>query len=336
LTYATRSVFKVEKADAEEMTAHYARTLFPAIVEPLNGRDAISVEDRHYTIGSCSVWRGECHSGMSVRLPGGPDAYGLYLPTTGRMLIDAAGRQLETVPGRGVLADMSSFRQLTLFEQRSHMGIAFEKPAMVRQLSELLNAPVANDLEFAGPVDLTSGRGMQIAALGSLIWQDLTAGDAERSSASFSECLLRAMMIALLETVPHNYSTQLQRPASPAVPRQLKRAMEYMHAHAGADIRMVDVARETGTSVRSLQAAFQQFKNTTPIGYLRKIRLQGARRALLDSGHSRLVAEIARDWGFSHMGRFAALYYQSFGEMPSETVRQPRHDDSRESNDPLA
>jgi AraC-like DNA-binding protein len=325
LTYATRSVFKVEKADAEEMTAHYARTLFPAVVQPLNRRGTISVEDRHYTIGSCSVWSGKCYSGMSVTLPGGPDAYGLYLPTAGRMLIDAGGRQLESMPGKGLVTDMSSFEHLTLFEQRGHMGIAFEKSAMVRQLSELLDAPVADDLAFAGPVDLLSEQGMRIAALGNLIWLNLTAEGAERASATFSECLLRAMMIALIEAVPHNYSAQLQSPASPAIPKQVKRAMEYMHANAGADIRMVDVAREAGASVRSLQAAFQQFKNLTPLSYLRMIRLQGARKALMDPAQSRLVADIARDWGFSHMGRFAALYYQAFGEMPSETARQPRH-----------
>lgn len=324
MTYATCSVSQIEKADAEEMTAHYARTLFPAIVEPLHRRGEISVEDRHYTIGSCSVWRGKCHSGMSVMLPGGPEAYGLYLPTAGKMLVDAAGRQLESEPGRGLVADMSSFSRLTFFEQRSHMGIAFEKAAMIRQLSTLLDAPVRSDLEFAGPVDLTSGRGMQIAALGNLIWQDLTAAGPEKSSASFSECLLQAMMIALLETVPHNYTPQLQGPASPAIPRQLKRAMEYMHVNAGADIKIADIARESGTSVRSLQTAFQQFKNMTPLGYLREIRLQGARKALIQSNRSRVVADIARDWGFSHMGRFAALYYQSFGEMPSETVRQAR------------
>jgi transcriptional regulator GlxA family with amidase domain len=100
--------------------------------------------------------------------------------------------------------------------------------------------------------------------------------------------------------------------------------MEYMHANAGADIKIADVARESGTSVRSLQIAFQQFKNTTPLSYLREIRLQGARKALLDSNRSRVVADIARDWGFSHMGRFAALYYRSFGEMPSETAKQTR------------
>ncbi|WP_162943979.1 MULTISPECIES: AraC family transcriptional regulator [unclassified Rhizobium] len=326
MTYVTQSVFKIDNADAEEMTAHYARTLFPAVVEPLKRRASISVEDRHYTVGSCSVWNGKCHSGMSVTLPGGPDAFGLYLPTMGKMLIDAGGRQLVSEVGKGLLADMSSFEKLTLDERRGHMGIAFEKSAMIRQLSELLDAPVLDDLEMGGTVDLMTQRGAQIAALGSLIWQNLTADDADRSSPAFSERLLQAMMIALLEVVPHNYSMQLRKPVSPAMPKQMKRAIEYMHANVGADIRIAEIAREAGTSVRSVQAAFQQFKNMTPLNYLRMIRLQGVRRALLDCGPSRPVAEMARDWGFSHMGRFAALYHQAFGEMPSETARRPRND----------
>ena len=327
MTYVTQSVFKIDNADAEEMTAHYARTLFPAVVEPLQRGASISVEDRHYTVGSSSVWNGKCHSGMSVMLSGGPDAYGFYLPTMGKMLIDAGGRQLLSEAGKGLLADMSSFEKLTLEERRGHMGMAFEKSAMIRQLSELLDGPVLDDLEMGGTVDLTTQRGAQIAALGNLIWHDLTVDDADRSSPVFSECLLQAMMIALLEVVPHNYSAQLRRPVSPAMPKQLKRAIEYMHANVGADIRIAEIAREAGTSVRSVQAAFQQFKNMTPLDYLRMIRLQGVRRALLDCGSTRPVAGIARDWGFSHLGRFAALYHRAFGEMPSETARRLRNGD---------
>jgi AraC-like DNA-binding protein len=320
-------MFKIEDADAEEMTAHYARTLFPAVVEPLHRRALISVEDRHYTVGYCSIWNGKCNSGMSVSLSGGPDAYGLYIPSSGGMAIDVGSRELVSKPGEGLVGDMSSFEKLTLHEQRSHMGIAFEKSALIRQLSELLDAPVLDDLEFTDTVDLSSARGMQIATLGNLIWQSLTVEDADRSSSAFTEHLLQAMMIALLEAVPHNYSERMLKPASPAIPRRLKRAIEYMHANVGSNMGIAEIAREAGTSVRALQAAFQQFKNTTPLSYLRTIRLQGARGALMDPARSQAVAEIARGWGFSHMGRFAALYHQAFSEMPSDTARLRRRDD---------
>lgn len=327
MRHVTQSVFKIEEADAEEMTAHYGRTLFPAVVEPLHPDALISVEDRHYTVGHCSIWNGKCHSGMNVTLSGGPDAYGLYIPSSGRMSIDVGRRQLMSKPGEGLVGDMSSFERLTLHEQRSHMGIAFEKSALIRQLSELLDAPVLDNLEFTDTVDLSSARGMQIATLGHLVWQSLTAEDAERSSSAFTERLLQAMMIALLETVPHNYSARLLKPVSPAIPRRLKRAIEYMHANVGSSMGVAEIAREAGTSVRALQAAFQQFKDTTPLNYLRTIRLQGARDALMDPARSQAVAEIARSWGFSHLGRFAALYHQAFGEMPSDTVRLRRGDD---------
>ncbi|NLS00947.1 AraC family transcriptional regulator [Rhizobium sp. P38BS-XIX] len=320
----TGSVFKIENADAAEMTAHYEKTLFPAVVEPLQRRMLVSVQDRHYSLGDFSVWNGSCHSGMRVTLSGGPDAYALYLPSSGKMSVDTGGRQLESEPGRGLICNMSSFERLVLHEQRSHIGIAFERSAMTRQLSELLDAPVVAGLEFTDAIDLSGEKGARIAALGRLIWDSLTADDADQSSGLFTEHLLQAMMIRLLEAVPNNYSMRLLKPVSPAIPRRLKRAIDYMHANAGLNIGITDIAREAGTSVRALQAAFQQFKDTTPINYLRSIRLQGARRALMDPACLQSVSEVARDWGFSHMGRFAALYHQSFGEMPSDAARLRR------------
>ncbi|MGO7135818.1 helix-turn-helix domain-containing protein, partial [Rhizobium leguminosarum] len=75
--------------------------------------------------------------------------------------------------------------------------------------------------------------------------------------------------------------------------------------------------------------SFQHFKGTTPLSYLRTIRLEGVRKVLADETNSLSVAEIARNWGFSHMSRFAAAYYQAFGEMPSETARRHSGDDSQ-------
>jgi transcriptional regulator GlxA family with amidase domain len=97
-----------------------------------------------------------------------------------------------------------------------------------------------------------------------------------------------------------------------------------MYANVSSPMSVSDIAREAGASVRALQAAFQQFKDTTPLNYLRTIRLEGVRKVLADEANSLPIAEVARNWGFSHMGRFAAVYYQSFGETPSETAKLRR------------
>jgi AraC family ethanolamine operon transcriptional activator len=65
------------------------------------------------------------------------------------------------------------------------------------------------------------------------------------------------------------------------------------------------------------------FKDVFGIGvnaFVRCQRLHGARRAILsappDPGR---VKKIALDWGFWHLGRFAAEYRGLFGEYPSAT-----------------
>jgi AraC-like DNA-binding protein len=324
MRYVTQSIFRIVQADADEMSEHYARTLSPAKVEPLRQHGLISVEDRHFAVGRCSIWNGRCHSGMRVALAQAPDAYALYLPSSGVMEIDAGSKRLISKPAMGLLGDMSRFERLTLHEGRSHMGMAFEKSAMIQQLSELLDSPVIGGIDFADTIDLATEKGGRIAALGHLAWSCLNVDEADQPSAAFVERLLQAMMIALLETVPNNYSARLAKPISPAIPKRLKRAIEYMHGNISSPMGVADIAREAGTSVRALQAAFQQFKDTTPLNYLRTIRLEGARRALTDPAIFLPVAEVARSWGFSHMGRFAALYHQSFGEMPSNTAKMGR------------
>ena len=58
-------------------------------------------------------------------------------------------------------------------------------------------------------------------------------------------------------------------------------------------------------------------------GYVKNRRLDRVRAELADavpnSGVG--VTDIATRWGFTHLGRFAAIYRARFGESPSETLR---------------
>ncbi|MFS8055007.1 helix-turn-helix domain-containing protein [Rhizobium sp. BR 317] len=291
------------------------------MIEALRRDPLISVEDRHYHVGHYRIWNGRRHSEIRIKLSDGPDVFVLYVPFVDTKAIGTSYRQGATKP-TVLLGDMSSFEALTPHVDLSHIGIAFEKSAMIRQLSTLLDAPVVKDICFMGAINLATAKGAQIAMLGTLIWSCLDTSLFAHPPSTLIEHLLNAMMITLLETVPNNYSGRLAKLASPAIPRHLKRAIEYMHANVASPMNIADIAEAAGTSVRSLQAAFQQFKGTTPLNYLRTIRLEGARNALQDPTTSLSIAKIAQSWGFSHMGRFAALYRRSFGEMPSNATKQ--------------
>lgn len=319
MPYRALSKFEVERADAGAMPAHDASTLLSTRVEPLDQGSA--GQDQHYIVGRFSAWEGTCRSALKLGFDNAPDAFVLYLPSTNAPEIRAGTQRFPTTRATGFLEDLAHFDELTPHEHSSYIGLSFEKAAMVQQVSELLDGPVTTDLEFDRIVDLTSEKGLRLAALGHLVWSCLNLSEADRLSPAAIERLFQATMTALLEVAPNSYMPRLERSVSPAVPWHVKRAIDYMHANLAQSITVALIAAETGTSVRALQGAFQRFKGTTPLGYLRTIRLEAARRALIGDGGSRSIADAARNAGFTHMGRFAAAYYQAFGETPSETVR---------------
>ena len=315
-----RSSIQMVDADVDHMAEHYAKTLKPAKVMQLDRPGRISVEDQHYSIGNFDIWCGKCSSGMRVTFSEPAEAYVLYLPISGAMEIDIGRKRLTSVPGVGLVGDLSAFDQLTLHKERSHLGIAFDKSMLVSQLSELLDGPVLNRLDFSTSIGMGSAASAHLFAMGSLLWGYLGAEEGKDISSRAIEYFFRSIMVMLLETVPHNYSARLARPTSPAIPRNMKRAIDYMNANVARPVTVSDIAREAGTSVRALQLAFRQFKGTSPLNHLRQLRLQGVHRALTEDVQGMSIAQIAQQWGFTHMGRFSELYYKAYGRTPSEIV----------------
>lgn len=108
-----------------------------------------------------------------------------------------------------------------------------------------------------------------------------------------------------------------------AGPATMRYAQEWMVANAHRAITSTDVSRATGIAARSLQSTFQRHTGTTPMGFLRDVRLHRAHARLVDGDPaSTTVAVVARDCGFAHLGRFAGYYADTFGERPSDTLRR--------------
>lgn len=109
--------------------------------------------------------------------------------------------------------------------------------------------------------------------------------------------------------------------ASPA-PRHVLHAEQYMRDNARQAPTAGEVAQAVGVSVRALSAAFRHFRQTTPMAYLREVRLEAVRRALLAAPDGATVASIAEQWGYANLGAFAARFRTRFGEYPSALLRR--------------
>ncbi len=109
-----------------------------------------------------------------------------------------------------------------------------------------------------------------------------------------------------------------------ATPATLRRAVAYLETNPDLDIGVAEVASACHVSVRALQLAFRRHLDTTPMGYLRQIRLDRVHTDLLaaDPAGGTTVTEVAARWGVLGSGRFSAQYRDTYGELPSETLRR--------------
>lgn len=120
------------------------------------------------------------------------------------------------------------------------------------------------------------------------------------------------------------------RPAAApcATPRAHKRrAIDRVCSAALADlsrpIALTDMAAQAHMSVRALQYAFQERFGMSPLDWLRQQRLALARQRLL-RGDFTSVALLAQECGLGTASRFAALYRQQFGQLPSVAAGRRR------------
>ena len=82
------------------------------------------------------------------------------------------------------------------------------------------------------------------------------------------------------------------------------------------------LCRDMRMSRRTLERAFHETLNMSPATYFRIRALNAVRRQLLGAPHAPgIVARMAIEHGFWHLGRFAASYRALFAERPVDTLR---------------
>jgi AraC-like DNA-binding protein len=137
-----------------------------------------------------------------------------------------------------------------------------------------------------------------------------------------TERLLAGLILA---TFPNDaFASPARRELNDArAPATLRRAVAFIEANAERDVGIEEIAAAARVSRRAVQQAFRRHLDTTPTAYLRRVRLDGAHRELLDADPAGLtVTEVAYRWGFCSPSRFTERYRAAFGTTPSETLRR--------------
>ena len=106
-----------------------------------------------------------------------------------------------------------------------------------------------------------------------------------------------------------------------ALPRCVAAARDFIHAQAALAPRVSEIAAAAGVSVRALARGFERHLGVSPWTYQLNHRLDRVHERLTRAAaRPTTVTAVATDWGFTHLGAFAAQYRRRFGQSPSRTL----------------
>jgi AraC-like DNA-binding protein len=107
----------------------------------------------------------------------------------------------------------------------------------------------------------------------------------------------------------------------------MRRLEEVLTSTPDRPLYMPQLCATIGASYTTLRDCCQEYLGMSPRRYLWLRRMHLARRALrIADAEKTTVTEIATDFGFWELGRFAGAYRSLFGEPPSAALRRPAED----------
>lgn len=314
--------------DVDQSNELSARLFGAARMRRLRAGGAFHFTHDHVPFGPVSFDRMSwgAHTSLVPRTEALPGYYLVTLPIRGtaRVRQDAHVHPMARGAG-GVFSPLRSF-EIEAYEDFDQLLVRVDAAFLARAWQGISGQPLAAPLFFDPAMPESQALAMSWMALITL-GESVARLPLGSSAREYAQAALAASVASVLLTQhPHNHRFVLEEAgASPAAPRVVRLAEEFMLRRLREPVTAQDVTAACGVSRRSLFAAFQAHHGIGPMAWLRQRRLEAARGMLeKPTGEGMRVADVALELGFTHVGEFAAAYARAFGEAPSVTLRRGR------------
>ncbi len=177
---------------------------------------------------------------------------------------------------------------------------------------------LGDEMELKGPATLHDHLGVADEPLAHLIRLVVLESDGGGSSGSLYRESIEQALISRFLRLARTESVQ-QTSISPLPKYILQRALDRLASEYETDVSLSDLAREAGYSRSHFHRMFHLATGKTPFECLRDIRLEAARRDLLDGKET--IASIAARVGFSSHSHLTRFFIRKYGISPSEFRR---------------
>jgi AraC-like DNA-binding protein len=237
----------------------------------------------------------------------------------GSARLGVAAAELLTNPDRGVVLPAFSSISAHCSEGYEELTLRATAEALTKKLAVLLGAPPARTLVFEPNNDSKAPALQHLRRVTMFAAAELDTMGMPPPRSLIAE-LEQLLLIYFLLANRHNYSALLEQAATHMSPRQVTQVEDFIAASWNQTITMEALVAVTGASARTIFKTFRESRGYSPMAFLKQVRLDHARRMLLEPDGKTSVTAVALACGFHNLGHFARDYRARFGELPSETL----------------
>lgn len=249
--------------------------------------------------------------------------YLIQVPLAGRAWVDVGGQQVPCTPGHATIQDPETPVEMFWSADCRKIVLRYDRPSFERFVELYAGHPVSGPVQLARRIDLARPEGSALLGLLRNV-AGLPVASASEISPLLKAHLESCFMSAMLQFQPAERLALHARHDRLEPPHAVQKVRDYLYAHAHEAIAIGDLSEIAGVPLRTLHHQFRRSLGVTPMQLLRDIRLERVRAALMGAAPETSVTRVALDWGFDHLGRFAATYRNRFGETPRETLLRAR------------
>ncbi|SEJ50599.1 AraC-type DNA-binding protein [Arthrobacter sp. yr096] len=303
--------------DVDEAHARISELFCSHELAPRTRTSAVDMKLRSLHRGDVGIEFLDYGADVRIEPEGLKDFHLVQIPLAGHASMQVGSSAVESSPRMATVPPIDRAFSMSWDSGSPHLIVYVRRSTVER---------VAGQLYGDGTVDLGYGMDLSGAAgrafLRSVVeLHDDMISRPQSMAPAFVQGLLADSMVSRL-LMAMQPSAEEPRDAD-SESRLVRECRELLEKHAFEELTVPDIAECLGVSVRTLQTALRAEAGATPSELLRSIRLDRAREMLLEAGpREQTVTAVAELCGFTHQGRFSALYLKTFGELPSESLRR--------------
>jgi AraC-like DNA-binding protein len=258
---------------------------------------------------------------VSVRPQMLHDFFLLQIPISGEAFVTVDKQEVHCCSKQAVMISPTLGVDMRFGEGCEQLIVRVERTDLEHHLEQQLGRHIEGPVEFKPAVPLTTSSAREITSLLRFMTTALTDAGGISSSPLARKNMASLLISGLITCLEHNYREEIAENVARPRPAYIARAQEFMRQNLAEPIGPDEIAAVANVSTRALFAGFKLYLNTTPMRYLKELRLDMVHQVLSSTEPRRAsVTTIAMDYGFLHLGHFCAAYKQKFGELPRETL----------------